>query len=107
LNIIASEPKIEFDYDYLSTLMPVQMRFYELTQLLRNQPQNKSENIIQMDLNEFSGLMPLPQTKEHGELESQVISIVKPHLNNGYLKDYEIKYSQENTNVNPVIYFEF
>ena len=85
-----------FDFNYLARLQPVEMRFYELAQLLRFQNAEKpvkelKKAPLEIRYSEFAKLMPLPRFKTKTEVENQIKTISQIHLTNGYLKDVSVK----------------
>jgi hypothetical protein len=85
-----------FDFDYLSHLQPVEMRFYELAQLLRFRNAEKplkelKKAPLEIRYSEFARLMPLPRLKTQSEVENQIKTVFQIHLSSGYLKDVSVK----------------
>lgn len=88
--------RARFDFDYLARLQPVEMRFYELAQLLRfrnaEKPLNELKNApLKIKYSEFAKLMPMPRLKTQAEVEDQIKKVSQIHLTNGYLKDVSVK----------------
>lgn len=88
--------RAEFNFDYLAALRPIEMRFYELTQLLRFRNSEKPVNELKtaplkITYGEFSSLMPLPRLKSHETVEKQMNDLCSSHLNRSYLKNFFIK----------------
>lgn len=88
--------RAEFDFDYLARLQPVEMRFYELAQLLRfrnaEKPLEELKNApLETRYSEFAKLMPLPHLKTQFEVENQIKTVSQIHLKSGYLKDVSVK----------------
>jgi hypothetical protein len=88
--------RAEFDFDYLSPLKPIEMRFYELTQLLRfRDVQKPVDELKKMSLkirySEFSKLMPLPRLKTYNQVEDQINRLCRIHLKMGYLENISIR----------------
>lgn len=85
-----------FDFDYLARLQPVEMRFYELAQLLRFRNAEKplkelKKAPLKIRYSEFAKLMPLPHLKTQAEVENQIKKVSQIHLKSGYLKDVSVK----------------
>lgn len=85
-----------FDFDYLARLEPIEMRFYELAQLLRfrnaEKPGKELKNApLEIRYSEFARLMPMPRLKTQAEVENQIKKIFQIHLKSGYLKDVSVK----------------
>lgn len=85
-----------FDFDYLAPLQPVEMRFYELAQLLRfrnaEKPVKELKSApLEIRYSEFANLMPLPRLKTQAEVENQIKEVSQIHLKSGYLKELSFK----------------
>jgi hypothetical protein len=85
-----------FDFDYLARLQPVEMRFYELAQLLRFRNAEKSVELLrnvplEIRYSEFAKLMPLPRLKTQVEVENQIKTVSQIHIKSGYLKNLSVK----------------
>jgi hypothetical protein len=85
-----------FDFDYLARLQPIEMRFYELAQLLRFRKAEKpvkelKKAPLEIRYSEFAKLMPLPRLKTQAEVENQIKTVSQIHLKSGYLKDISVK----------------
>lgn len=89
--------RAEFDFDYLaslhpSALHPVEMRFYELAQLLRVRGGGKPASTpLVIGYNELTQLMPLPKMTTLETVENQISELCAAHLTRGYLKNIGIK----------------
>lgn len=87
--------RAEFDFDYLETLEPLEMRFYELTQLLRFKNREKSvrelkKAPLKISYGEFCALMPLRQAKTSKGMWKQLRQLCTNQQSRGYLKDFSI-----------------
>ncbi|MBA2620680.1 MAG: hypothetical protein H0U87_05715 [Acidobacteria bacterium] len=88
--------RAEFDFDYLSRLEPIEMRFYELTQLLRFLDGDKALCVIKkaplrISYGEFTKLMPLPPVETYEQIENQMNELCRVHLESGFLETITIK----------------
>lgn len=88
--------RAEFDFDYLSGLEPIEMRFYELTQLLRFRDNEKNLPALRkapltITYGEFAKLMPMPPVKTYEQVENQMNELCRAHLESGYLEAIVIK----------------
>jgi hypothetical protein len=88
--------RAEFDFDYLSRLEPIEMRFYELTQLLRFRDGDKAlcairKAPLRIRYSEFAKLMPLPPMETYEQIENQINELCRAHLESGFLETITIK----------------
>jgi hypothetical protein len=93
--------RAEFDFDYLSRLEPIEMRFYELTQLLRFRDNEKNLPALRkaplpIRYSEFAKLMPLPPVETYEQIENQINELCRAHLESGYLETIIIKSIERN-----------
>lgn len=93
--------RAEFDFDYLARLEPIEMRFYELTQLLRFKDGDKALCVIRkaplkITYGEFARLMPLPPVETYKQIENQINELCRVHLKSGFLETITIKSIEQN-----------
>jgi hypothetical protein len=99
---------IEFNWEYLKTLEPIEMRFYELMQLWRTGRETGGvSNQVVMDYGLFAALFPLPAVKSRTEAEHQVKKICGRHRQSGYLRGYQIIRLQNGKQTKMQLCFEF
>lgn len=88
--------RAEFNFDYLAGLEPIEMRFYELTQLLRFRDNEKNlpalrKAPLRIRYSEFAKLMPLPSVETYEQIENQINELCRAHLDSGFLETITIK----------------
>ncbi len=93
--------RAEFDFDYLASLEPIEMRFYELVQLLRFQDGDRALCVIRkaplrISYSEFASLMPLPPVETYEQIENQINELCRAHLDSGFLETITIKSIERN-----------
>lgn len=87
--------RAKFDFDYLTTLQPLEMRFYELTKLLRfkdTQMSLKKQKQAPLEIiyRDFCLLMPVSEEKTLEKAEKQIEALCIPMVESGFLKDFTI-----------------
>lgn len=108
LELMLSVPLIIFDWEYMKNLEAGELRFYELTNLLRAVSTDQPSDRLEIEYNIFTRLMPLPTLEGYPQIKRQIDELCRNHIERQYLQKLRITKNKKGKDTdNPILSFTF
>lgn len=108
LDLMLSVPFVVFDWEYMKNFEAEELRFCELTNLLRAVSAGGWSDTLEIDYRRFAQLMPLPVPEKFSQVKRQIGELCAGHLEKGFLEKYRVIKSKDSTDSdNPRLVFTF